>query len=86
MLVRGPIISVRPHYRETQGFAFLYNVNYLPLNMDMIQIMIAITTITEIMPTAAPALKIPLITEQLLKHNSNKMMDGKYNFFINRFF
>jgi hypothetical protein len=42
----------------------------------------AITTITEIMPTMAPALKIPAITEQLLKQSSSKMMKGKCNFFI----
>ena len=34
------------------------------------------------MPTTAPALNIPVITEQLLKHNKSKMMDGKYNFFM----
>ena len=56
--------------------------DYLPLNMDAIQMINAITTITDIMPTAAPALNMPDITEQLLKQNSNKMMDGKYNLFI----
>jgi len=44
--------------------------------------MSTITTITEIMPTTAPALNIPAIMEQLLKHNKSKMMDGKYNFFM----
>jgi hypothetical protein len=56
--------------------------NYLLLNIEAIQIIISITTITEIMPTAAPALKIPPITEQLLKHNNSKMADGVYNFFM----
>jgi hypothetical protein len=42
----------------------------------------AITTITEIIPTTAPALNIPVITEQLLKHSKSRMMDGKYNFFM----
>lgn len=50
--------------------------------MEAIQIIKAITTITDIMPTAAPALKMPEITEQLLKHNSNTIRDGKYNLFI----
>jgi hypothetical protein len=36
---------------------------------------IAITTITEIMPTTAPALKIPAITEQLLRHKSSRITD-----------
>jgi hypothetical protein len=59
---------------------------YLPLNMDTIQIIIAITTITEIMPTTAPALKMPAIAEQLLKHNTSKMSDGKYSFFMGECF
>jgi hypothetical protein len=61
------------------------DVCYLPLNIDAIQMISAITTITDIIPTTAPALKIPVITEQLLKHSSNKMIEGKYNFFIGRF-
>jgi hypothetical protein len=60
----------------------IFGKYYLPLNRDTIQIIIAITTITEIIPTTAPALKIPSITEQLLKQNSNNMSDGKYNFFM----
>jgi len=50
--------------------------------MDAIQTINKITTKTEIIPTTAPALKIPVITEQLLKHNVSKMMDGINNFFI----
>jgi len=42
----------------------------------------AITTITDIIPTAAPALNMPVITEQLLKHISSIMRDGKYILFI----
>jgi hypothetical protein len=38
--------------------------------------------ITAIMPTAAPALNIPAIAEQLLKQSSNKMSNGKYSFFM----
>jgi hypothetical protein len=49
-----------------------------PLKAEMIQMMISINTITEMMPTAAPALKIPVITEQPLraiiaKANNNKL-------------
>jgi len=54
----------------------------LPLNIDAIQIIKAITTITDMMPTAAPALNMPVITEQLLKHISSIMRGGKYNLFI----
>jgi len=50
--------------------------------MEAIQIIRAITTITARMPTIAPALKIPAITEQLLRHNTSSMMVGKYIFFI----
>jgi hypothetical protein len=59
---------------------------YLPLNSDTIQIMIAMTTITAIMPTTAPALNMPAIAEQLLKQSSSKIMDGKYNFFMVGYF
>jgi hypothetical protein len=52
------------------------------LNIEAIHRISAITTITEIMPTTAPALKIPAITEQLLKHNESIITEGKYNFFI----
>jgi hypothetical protein len=50
--------------------------------MEAIQIIRAITTITESMPTMAPALKIPAIKEQLLRHSNSSMMVGKYIFFI----
>lgn len=50
--------------------------------MDAIQIIKAITTMTDIIPTTAPALNMPVITEQLLKHSSKTMRDGKYNLFI----
>ena len=45
---------------------------YLPRNKEMIQIMTAITITTAIMPTTAPALKIPPITEQLLRFKNAK--------------
>jgi len=45
-----------------------------------------ITTITEIMPTTAPALKMPSIAEQLLRQSINTMMDGKYNLFMAGFY
>ena len=54
--------------------------------MEAIHIMMMITTITEMIPTAAPALKIPPITEQLLKHNSSKIAGKKCNFFMGRFY
>ena len=56
--------------------------NYLPLNIEAIQTIIAITIITAIIPTTAPALKMPAIAEQLLKININKITDGTYNFFM----
>ena len=48
----------------------------------MIHIIIAITTITAITPTAAPALKIPPITEQLLKASIANTNNNKLIFFI----
>jgi hypothetical protein len=48
--------------------------------------MIAITTITAIMPTTAPALNIPAIAEQLLRQSNSKKMDGKYIFLMDRLF
>jgi len=56
------------------------------LNIDAIQRIKIITTITAITPTAAPALNIPAIAEQLLKQKSNKMRDGKYSFFMVDFY
>lgn len=42
-----------------------------------------ITTITAIIPTAAPALKIPVITEQLLRAQmATKINDKKDIFFM----
>jgi hypothetical protein len=41
-----------------------------------------ITTITAIMPTAAPALKIPVITEQLLRAHMATNNDNNDNFFM----
>jgi hypothetical protein len=55
------------------------------LKSDAIQIISAITIITAIIPTTAPALKMPAITEQLLKQSNNKISDGKYNLFITGF-
>jgi hypothetical protein len=44
--------------------------------------MIRITTIMAMIPTATPALKIPVITEQLLRHSMSKTINGTCNFFI----
>jgi len=54
--------------------------------MENIHTIINITTITAIMPTTAPALKIPPMTEQLLRHSISSRIDGKYNFFMMAFF
>lgn len=49
----------------------------------MIQIITAITMMSAIMPTAAPALNMPAIAEQLLKKIAIRMMaTGILNFFI----
>jgi hypothetical protein len=45
------------------------------LNIETIQMMITITTMTEMMPTTAPALNIPVITEQLLRQSANNAND-----------
>jgi hypothetical protein len=50
--------------------------------MENIQMMIRITTITAMMPTAAPALKIPAMAEQLLRQSISRIINGKCNFFI----
>jgi hypothetical protein len=55
---------------------------YLPLNRETIQIINIITTTTAIMPTTAPALKIPPITAQPLKLNNSNNAERIYNFFI----
>ncbi len=55
---------------------------YLLLNIDMIQIIIAITIITAMTPTAAPALNIPPITEHPLKATIAKANNNKFSFFI----
>ena len=59
-------------------------MNYydLPLNADISQIMIMITTITEITPTAAPALKIPPITSHPLKAKTTNASNNKFSFFM----
>jgi hypothetical protein len=44
--------------------------------------MITITTITEIIPTTAPALKMPVITEHPLKASMAKANNNKLVFFI----
>ena len=49
----------------------------LPRNSDIIQIIMAITTTTAITPTTAPALKMPPITEQLLRKVSTKQNTKK---------
>ena len=48
----------------------------------MIQTMISITTITEIIPANAPALKIPVITEQPLRATIAKANNNKLIFFM----
>ena len=53
-----------------------------PLNAEMIQITTSNTTITAIMPTAAPALNIPPITEQLFSKVSNNAPANKLSFLI----
>jgi hypothetical protein len=50
--------------------------------MENIQMMIRITTITAMIPTATPALKMPSMTEQLLRHSISNIMNEKYSFFI----
>jgi hypothetical protein len=56
--------------------------------MEISQMMINIITITDIMPTAAPALNIPVITEQLLSVDINKAnaINKRCTFFIMIFF
>lgn len=53
-----------------------------PLNADISQIISSITTITEIIPTAAPALKISPITEHPLKATIAIAINNKLIFFI----
>jgi len=48
----------------------------------MIQIRIAIITTITIIPTTTPALKIPVITEQLLSNVTVSKTSNKLNFFI----
>jgi hypothetical protein len=48
----------------------------------MIQIITAITTTTAIMPVTAPALNMPVITEQLLNVNSANANSKKCKFFM----
>jgi hypothetical protein len=70
--------------RNSGAFSLCGKITNRPYfrNIDAIHRINAITTITEIMPTAAPALNIPLITSQLLKQSINKKKTGKYNFFM----
>lgn len=48
----------------------------------MIHMIIAMTTTTAIIPATAPALNIPVITEQLLSVNSTNANDKKCKFFM----
>lgn len=48
----------------------------------MIQIITAITTITAMMPVMAPALNMPVITEQLLKVNNTNANSKNCKFFM----
>ena len=57
---------------------------HFPLNADMIQIIMPITTTTAMMPTAKPALKIPVITEQPLSTISANANNKIFNFFMVR--
>jgi hypothetical protein len=60
----------------------LCSADYLLLNMDAIQTIMAITTTTAKMPTIAPALNIPVITEQLLKAVKAKTTSKMFIFFM----
>jgi hypothetical protein len=59
---------------------------YLLLNSEMIHIMMATTTSIEIIPTATPALKIPVITEHPLKAAIPSANNNKVNLFILKYF
>ncbi|EHQ25769.1 hypothetical protein Mucpa_1612 [Mucilaginibacter paludis DSM 18603] len=50
--------------------------------MENIQKMMPITTITAITPTTAPALNIPVTTEQLLMATITNSNNDRFNFFI----
>jgi hypothetical protein len=50
--------------------------------METIHIIMKITTITEMIPTAAPALNIPAMAEQLLNDITAKANNSMSNFFI----
>jgi len=63
-----------------QGAFFVY----LLLNREMIHIIIAITTIIEMIPTTTPALKMPVITEHPHKATVIKANNNKFIFFIRR--
>jgi hypothetical protein len=54
----------------------------LPLNSDIIQIIIAITITTARIPTIAPALKISPIRVQLLMVITAIAINNKFNFFM----
>ncbi len=64
------------------AFLFIHISGYLPLNKDTIHTRIPITTITAIIPTAAPALNMPPITEHPLSANSTIAKNNKFNFFM----
>jgi hypothetical protein len=51
-------------------------------NIETIQIISPITKITDIIPTTAPALKIPAIASQLLRLSNIKNTNGACNFFM----
>lgn len=55
---------------------------YLDLNFDNSHNIKITTTTTAIIPVTAPALKIPVITSQLLSSVTNKKQKGKMNFFM----
>jgi hypothetical protein len=52
------------------------------VNSEIIQMRIATTITTTIIPTATPALKIPVITEQLLKNVIANNASKRLSFFM----
>jgi hypothetical protein len=63
-------------------FVFTRGFFYLRVNSDISHIIIAITAITEMTPTAAPALNMPPITEHPLMTTIANTNNNKFNFFI----
>ncbi len=72
--------------RQYTFYGYGYTLFPPPLNIEITQIITAITTTTAIIPTAAPALKIPPTTEQLLNTISVTTSIERFNFFIYFYF